>query len=86
VRGVATADEVVVEELQAALQAALNSPREMLPLAQRLSTHAQGGIRLSPAEAAGHWATLDERDRYHARAQQLLDQWALLRPGPDSVQ
>jgi predicted RNase H-like nuclease len=79
-------DEVVVAELRAALQAALNGSRELLSLAKRLLAQLEGGIPVAPAEAAVYWEALEERDRYHARTQQLLDQWALLRPGPEGVQ
>jgi hypothetical protein len=57
-------DEVVVQELRAALQAALDGSRELLSLARRLLAYAEGGIPLSAAEAAGYWAVYSVRNGF----------------------
>jgi hypothetical protein len=54
-------DEVVVAELRAALQAALNGSRELLSLAKRLLAHLEGGIPVAPTVSERPNAATEER-------------------------
>jgi len=79
-------DDVVVTELLAATQAAVNHSRELLSIARRLLVNVEGGPDVPVEIRAGYWQRFTEMDLAHTKIQDVLERWRFLRPGPDTVQ
>ncbi len=79
-------DDVVLSELLAATQAAVNHSRELLSIACRLLANVEGGPEVPVQTRADYWRRFTETDLAHTKIQDILDRWPFLRPGPDTVQ
>jgi hypothetical protein len=79
-------DDVVLAELLAATQAAVNHSRELLSIARRLLVNVEGGPDVPVETRAEYWLRFAEMDAAHMRIQDILDRWPFLRAGPSTVQ
>jgi hypothetical protein len=79
-------DDVVLAELLAATQAAVNHSRTLLSIARRLLVNVEGGPEVPLATQAEYRRRFAEVDAVHARITDILNRWPFLRPGPDTVQ
>ena len=79
-------DDVVLAELLAATQAAVNHSRELLSIARRLLVNIEGGTEVPAKTRADYWQRLTEMDLAHTKIQDILDRWPFLRAGPSTVQ
>jgi hypothetical protein len=79
-------DDVVLAELPAATQAAVNHSRELLSIARRLLMHVEGGPEVPVETRADYWQRFAEMDAVQGRIQAILDRWPFLRAGPGGVQ
>jgi len=79
-------DDVVLAELLAATQEAVNHPRELLSIARRLLVNVEGGPDVPLETRAEYWQRFSEMDIAHMRIQDILDRWPSLRAGPSTVQ
>ena len=79
-------DDVVVTELLAATQAAVNHSRELLSIARRLPVNVEGGPDVPVETRAEYWQRFAEMDLAHMKIQDILDRWPFLRAGPSTVQ
>jgi hypothetical protein len=82
----AVPDDVVVAELLAATQAAVDHSRELLSIARRLLVNVEGGPDVPVETRAEYWQRFGEVDAVHARIQDILNRWPFLRAGPSTVQ
>jgi hypothetical protein len=79
-------DDVVLAELLAATQAAVNHSWELLSIARRLLVNVEGGPDVRVETRAEYWQWFIEMDAAHVRIQDILDRWPFLRAGPNTVQ
>jgi hypothetical protein len=79
-------DDVVLAELLAATQAAVNHSRELLSIARRLLVNVEGGPDVPVETRAEYWLRFAEMDAAHMRIQDTPDRWPFLRAGPSTVQ
>ena len=79
-------DDVVVTELLAAPQAAVNHSRELLSIARRLLVNIEGGPDVPADTRADYWRRFTEMDLAHTKIRDILDRWPFLRAGPSTVQ
>jgi hypothetical protein len=79
-------DDVVLAELLAATQAAVNHSRELLSIARRLLVNIEGGLDVPAETRADYWRRFTEMDLAHTKIRDILDRWPFLRPGPDGIQ
>lgn len=79
-------DDVVLAELLAATQAAVNHSRDLLSIARRLLVNVEGGPDVPAETRVEYWQRFAEMDLAHTKIEDILDRWSFLRAGPSTIQ